>query len=80
MTLASKRSGEPTPTISPQVISGDADIRAEVRDAKTGELYEVTMFVSVPLSRWERIRLRCSWFYIRQTRPFARLTEWWLNR
>ena len=37
-------------------------------------------FVSVPLSRWQRIRLRFSWFYIRQTRPFLRLTEWWLNR
>lgn len=38
------------------------------------------LFVSVPLSRRQRIRRLFTWHYIRQTRLFMPLTDWWLNR
>jgi hypothetical protein len=31
-------------------------------------------------TRWQRIKIRFTWHYIRQTRPLLPLTEWWLNR
>lgn len=37
------------------------------------------LFMRVP-SRWESFRLRLTWHYIRQTRLFLPLTDWWLNR
>lgn len=33
-----------------------------------------------PQTRGQRWRMRLSWAYIRQTRPFLPLTTWWLNR
>lgn len=45
----------------------------------TGPLSTLAGFYSVPLSRSQRLRMYCSWAYIRQTRFLLPLTEWWLN-
>lgn len=40
----------------------------------------MTFFFSHRLTRWEQIKLRFTWYYIRQTRLLYPITMWWLNR
>lgn len=52
----------------------------ESKTSSMPERVSLQFFVTIPLSRWQRIRLRLSWAYWRQTRLPNPITEWWLNR